>query len=545
MKNIIILIVLLFIAKNLNAQIVNSNNSIVWSPGSNDSRISFTFYSKGIMAGVSEPAELIIHNNSYHILVVKATYIIYDRCGDFKQFTKTEKINSQSASSSSGAFLSGIDYESTCKSVNKLQANLITKIDHVVVTINSIEDLTAKEEQADLQRKKDETEKKKKEDEVKAANERIIVEEKKKTKVSEETEKQTNERASTITDKTSSSNGSTIVKSENDARMEALKREQERQKAEHEANIQRQKQYNEWKNNALEEKKQAETEAVAESLGVLTILGGWIYNDKMGNVNPDFVYDNPLNTDKVKLSASIEFGYSGSYYPLIFASEKTTMINGKYVSTKSLEKRNATIINFDVCLKIGAESENYGGYVFLMPKVGFSPLYDGYQLSPLVYGGRLFAGVKRVKAYGEYLQGNRGFGKTDNDPEESGKGNSDIKFQKLEYGLRFTTMKDDTYRRNHISIGMIMERLSPDGLYSFYSDPITSSLIKNQKSPWINGYAFQWKKDHTFNLYANVYPEYIYGGETSRSAGSPSSEFNNTKTGFFIELGFIRSIDFW
>ena len=264
----------------------------------------------------------------------------------------------------------------------------------------------------------------------------------------------------------------------------------------------------------------------------------------MGRVNPDFVYNKPESKGKLRLNASIEWGYSATYAPLIFASDKTTMINGSYVSTKSLEKVQMFTLNLDVNMKIGAEHDNFGGYAFLAPKAGFSPIFDGYQLSPLVYGGRVFAGAKWVKAYGEYTGGSRVFSKSDNDPEESGKGKSDMNFQKLEYGLRFTTKPDADYRRSHISLGMIMERLIPGGIGA-YSDPETSSLMENQKSPWIQGFAFQWKKDHTFNFYVNYYPEYIFGGDVSYNSGSPSSEFRSTKTGTFVEVGFLRSVDFW
>lgn len=463
-------------------------------------------------------------------------------------------------------YTSGASYFKTCRLTD---GNSFTLFKGIRYTYSSIENITQKkaaeekrkQEAEALKQKKIEEEKKaaeekkKKEEELKMANEKKAAEEKKITeeKLKAEEKKKEEEKKETTADNqktgtTATEKNSTTARNEynaqREAQMQAQQREEEERRKEQEARDQRQQQYNEWKRNANEERRQAEAAGLAASFGVLTIVGGWIYNDKMGEANPDYVYDKPENKGKVRLHASIEYGYSFSYYPLIFASDKTTMINGNYQTTKSLEKRNATTINLDVNLKVGFEHDLFGGYGFLSPKAGFSPIFDGYQLSALVYGGRLFAGLKNIKVYGEYTGGNRGFTKTDNDPEESGKGKTDMKYQKLEYGLRITTNKDATFRRNHISLGTIMERLTPGGVES-YSDPVTTNLISSGSTPWITGYAFQWKRDHTFNFYVNYYPAFIYGGETSFNAGSPSSEFKTTKTGTFFEVGFIRSIDFW
>jgi hypothetical protein len=338
----------------------------------------------------------------------------------------------------------------------------------------------------------------------------------------------------------STSSATSKAEQEYNAREEAKRQEEARLKAEQEARDQRQAEYDTWKQNANEQRRQAEATAAASSVSILFI----IYNDNMGRVNPDFVYNKPANKDKLNLNLSVEWGYSMSYAPLIFASDKTTMINGNYVSTKSLENKQIYTLNLDVNMKIGAEHDYYGGYVFLSPKAGFSPVFDGYQLSLLNYGARVFAGAKSAKLYGEYTGGSRVFSKSDNDPEESGKGKIDMRYEKLEYGVRFTTKPNADYKRSHISLGMIMERLKPGGVGA-YADPTTGSLVSVGNSPWIKGYAFQWKKDHTFNFYINYYPEYIVAGDVSYNSGSPSSSFRSTPTGNFFELGFLRSIDFW
>lgn len=385
--------------------------------------------------------------------------------------------------------------------------------------------------------------------EKKAAEEKKLAEEKKQkeaeTKTEQETEKEAGvESSSTTTSSGNTSTGTSAAQQQYNAKEQARLQEEARLKAEQEAKQQRQQEYDTWKNNANEQRRQAETVAAASSISILFIVGTWIYNDKMGRVNPDFVYNKPENKGKLNFNASIEWGYSMSYAPLIFASERTTMINGNDVSSKSLENKQAFTLNLDVNMKIGAEHDNFGGYVFLAPKAGFSPIFDGYQLSLLNYGGRLFAGAKWAKVYGEYMGGSRVFSKSDNDPEEHGKGKIDMTFQKLEYGVRFTTKHDADYRRSHISLGMIMERLKPGGL-GMYMDPETGSLMEASPSPWIKGYTFQWKKDHNFNFYINYYPAYLVAGDVSYTNGAPSSEFRDTRTGSLFELGFIRSVDFF
>jgi hypothetical protein len=471
-------------------------------------------------------------------------------------------------------YTSGADNFKSCRLADGKSFTLLQGISYTLSNITNVTAQKAADEKKKAEaklaaEKKAGEEKKQREEKIaaekKATEEKKLAEEQKQKEAKAEQEKkqkeaetktagttvrkedgpvESNATSSSTTSSSGTASSTSKAEEEYNAKVEAQKQEQARLKAEQEARDQRQNEYNTWKQNANEERRQAEATAATASVSLLLIVGTWIYNDKMGRVNPDFVYNKPENKGKLRLNASIEWGYSATYAPLIFASDKTTMINGSYISSKSLEKVQLFTLNLDVNLKIGAEHDNYGGYVFLAPKAGFSPIFDGYQLSPLVYGGRVFGGAKWVKAYGEYTGGSRVFSKTDNDPEESGKGKTDMKFQKLEYGVRFTTKEDADYRRSHISLGMIMERLIPGGLGA-YSDPETSSLIDNQKSPWIQGYAFQWKKDHNFNFYVNYYPEYIFGGDISYNNGSPSSEFRNTKTGTFVEVGFIRSVDFW
>ncbi|MEJ8843113.1 hypothetical protein WG954_12050 [Lacibacter sp. H375] len=419
------------------------------------------------------------------------------------------------------------------------------KADEKLATERKAAEEKKKREEKLAAEKKAAEEKKQKDAKAKAEQEKKEKEAQSKTSATttNEGETESGNNATSSTTKGESS-GTSKAEQEYNAREEAKRQEEARLKAEQEARDQRQRDYDNWKQNANEQRRQAEATAATASVSLLFIVGTWIYNDKMGRVNPDFVYNKPENKGKLKLNMSVEWGYSMSYAPVLFASDRSTMINGNTVSSKSLENKQIYTLNLDVNLKIGAEHDNYGGYAFLSPKAGFSPIFDGYQLSLLNYGARLYAGTKGVKAYGEYMAGERVFSKTDNDPEESGKGKLEMNFEKLEYGIRFTTKPNADYKRSHISLGMIMERLVPGGIGT-YIHPETGSMVNVGKSPWIQGYAFQWKKDHTFNFYANYYPAYIVAGDVSYNNGAPSSELKSTPTGSFFELGFIRSIDFW
>ncbi len=458
-------------------------------------------------------------------------------------------------------YTSGADNFKNCRLADGNSFTLLQGISYTVSNVTNVTQQKAAEEKKKADEKlaaeKKAAEEKKQREEKIAADKKAAEEKKQKEAQAKAEEEKKQKEAEAKTDVTatkegeaensntgSTTTGETQAQQQYNAKEAAQQQEEARLKAEQEARDKRQSDYDAWKQNANEQRRQAEATAATASIGVLFILGKWIYNDKMGRVNPDFVYNKPENKGKLNLNMSVEWGYSMSYAPVLFASERTTMIGGNDVSTKSLENKQIYTLNLDVNMKVGAEHDNFGGYAFLAPKVGFSPIFDGYQLSLLNYGARIYAGAKGIKAYGEYMGGERVFSKTDNDPEEHGKGKIEMNFQKLEYGVRFTTKPNADYKRSHISLGMIMERLVPGGLGT-YIHPETGAMVNSGKSPWIQGYAFQWKKDHTFNFYATYYPEYIVAGNVSYTNGAPSSELRSTPTGQFFELGFIRSIDFW
>lgn len=360
------------------------------------------------------------------------------------------------------------------------------------------------------------------------------------------------EKASNSTEKVQSAKSSTVdaenlalSKQQQAQQLEAdRKAQEERRKAAEAVELaQKQKEYDSWKSKKAEEQKMQDAASFAASVGLMTIVGGWIY-DGMGRVDPMFVLK-PEDEKKRKFHMGLDFGYSLATMPILYASDKTTMVGGKTQNTKQITAAHPFTFNIEAFWKVGIDNENYGGYAYLNPKLGFSPIFDGYQFSPLNYGARLYAGAKWAKLYFEYGGGMRQFSHKSHDAEEAGKGNAVISYGKLEYGLRFTTNHDSDYKRSHISIGLISEKISPYDVGGFaILDPEYGFVQFDQKSKAIQGFAFQWRKDHTFNWYINFYPKFVYSGEV-KDAGALSSSFSSKKTNTFFEMGFIRALDFY
>ncbi|MEI8109687.1 MAG: cell envelope integrity protein TolA [Chitinophagia bacterium] len=459
------------------------------------------------------------------------------------------------------------------KNCRQVDGDSYTLLQNISYRVSNITNITLQKSQEEKKRRDEQAAAERKSAEEKRLREERVASEKKQadeTRLAKEKQEAEKKRANTenSSGKNPSENGSATKsssQSENaaiakqrsrDDDMARAKAAQEaeaaRVKAEQEVKDQRQREYDAWKQKADEQRTQSEVAAATGSIGFLTILGTWIYNDKMGKVDPLLVYNKPRSSNKMKLipNMAIEWGYSGTSIPILFQSEITTMVGGNYITTKSLKKNPIFTFNLDVTAKFGVENDNFGGYIFLSPKFGFSPLFDGYQASFLNWGTRLFLGVKNIKLYGEYMEGERNFSKSDNDPEESGSGKLAMAYTRNEYGIRFTTNPDANYKRNHISIGMIRERMKLGGSASYlpsegYIDPSSGNLITYGNSPWINGYTFQWKKDHTFNFYVHYYPEYLIAGNVSYKSPSPGYDLRSSPTADMVEFGFIRSIDFF
>lgn len=65
---------------------------------------------------------------------------------------------------------------------------------------------------------------------------------------------------------------------------------------------------------------------------------------------------------------------------------------------------------------------------------------------------------------------------------------------------------------------------------------------KEVENQIVTGYTFQLKKDQHYNFYVNLFPEYPFTGAIRYGI---DSNFNDGEPGFFIEVGFVRSMDSW
>lgn len=320
--------------------------------------------------------------------------------------------------------------------------------------------------------------------------------------------------------------------------------EEERRKKEQEEKQRKQREYDAWKDKAERENQALAASSAATSSAFLYLLGGMIYGD-MGVVAPEKVYTGN------NLYLGVDFGYSSSFTPMFFNSDYQTMSGGNSYSSQSIKDSYALTVNFDVNVKFGYEQEYVGGYAYYYPQFGFSPIFDTYSLSYKRFGGRAFGGINELKIYYDYTQGDRYMYKFDYlDPEESGDGELSHNYRRNEFGLRIS-YNSDAFIRNHIYLGLIYEYImnykSGAEIYSQVQnidENLSGVLVpRNQHEDQImTGYTFQWKKDQHFNFYVNLFPKYPFTGDLRYGI---ESDFNDGNPGFFIELGYIRSIDSW
>jgi hypothetical protein len=286
-----------------------------------------------------------------------------------------------------------------------------------------------------------------------------------------------------------------------------------------------------------------EAEAAAATFSVFTLVGGIIYED-MDDVNPDFIYKK--YDKKPKFYMGMDLGFSASVLPILFSSDYSTSINGDFVTSQEIVPETVYSLNLDYTIKMGIEHENFGAYAFFAPKIGISPIFDASNFSILNYGGSVSAGIGWVKVFGEYQLGDRLFTKSSNDAEESGQGRSRYNYSRMTYGVKFTTKPNDDFCRSHILLGLINEVATVKENNAILNPNSDSNQLQYDiKSEKIQGYTLQYKKDHIFNLYINIFPNYPYIGETYSNSGSLSSDFSTTKTNLFLEIGFLRSFDLW
>ena len=294
-----------------------------------------------------------------------------------------------------------------------------------------------------------------------------------------------------------------------------------------EENRQRQE-YAQWKNQQNQRNAQIAAATAAGTVSMLAILGKMIYQN-MGMVDFDQVYQN-----KPSLSISTEFGYSFMIQPIYFNSEVYDGVDYKYNTDYDF----TWPVNFDFKFKIGYESEYIGAYGFAGGGLGASIIMHSFNIPTYNYGGQLYAGHPNFKALFEYQGGGRDI--SQNYwllEEESGSAYSSITYSQVRYGAKFTWGQ---FTRNHLSMGIIQEGLSGNDDTRIQRIELPESY--NMEDRFVTGYFLDYKKDHSFNFFLNIYPNYPFTGEIE----SPLR--NNTDTNYddgslYFLVGFHRSLD--
>lgn len=330
-------------------------------------------------------------------------------------------------------------------------------------------------------------------------------------------------------------------RSQDEAKAAAKRTEEARKRAEEEAKKERQANYDAWKKDAQAKREQQEIASATASVGLFFLLGGIIY-DNISDVNPYHVYK---SFDKgVKFYSGTEFGFSGTAMPIIFGSEYSTMIGGEYVTQNELLPSNYYTVNLDLKYKIGVEHNNGSAHAYIASKIGTSPIFDASQISLLNYGANVTLGIKSIKLYGDYVTSSRTFNSSSYDPEEYGSGKTDYKYSRIKYGLKISTNPNKNFVRDHFSFGMMSETMTVADNTAYFH-PENLRLEFGRKSEKIKGYFLEYKKDHNFNFFINVFPNYLYSGEIKSESGGLNSDFVGNNSGLYLEIGFLRVWDFW
>lgn len=336
--------------------------------------------------------------------------------------------------------------------------------------------------------------------------------------------------------------------------------EQKKKKLEEEKKKKKQQEeYDEWKNKAKEQNAEVAAAYAASTMTFAIFIGKIMYAN-LGKINPEVAFI-PLESD---FYLGLEFGLGVTNMPIIWNSDISTMRNGERVSEEELTKRNSFTLDFNLRFKFGYEKPQYGGYVYFEPVFGMSPLFDSFQFSPLRGGGRVFGGLEQIKLFYDFGTGQRRYSKPYDiiDPEEYGSALSIHNFYRHKLGLSFTFNDKESFIRNHLSIGLIIERLSLANFDIFddqyegqendfavqrLNDDRTGFYRTNNdlKDQYITGVYFQYKKDQWFNLFINVFPNYPFHGEAKFGLGDDFRGSSAEKGGAFVEIGFSRALDFW
>ncbi|MFN1835396.1 tetratricopeptide repeat protein [Balneola sp. MJW-20] len=278
--------------------------------------------------------------------------------------------------------------------------------------------------------------------------------------------------------------------------------------------------------------------SAAASAGFLYFIGGMIYGD-IGKIDVDNLF-----LDK-GWYLGLTYGYSTHIQPIFFNVDSDAVSGARIEET---DTRYAWTMNVDLQLNLGYETKMIGGYGYVNPYGGFSPLFDTFTYS-LNYGGRVFAGLENIKGYYDLSQGERYVYKFDYITGDSGTGEIFHKYVRHEYGLMITLPSNKRFIRSHMMIGLVTDQiLNLTDDYDTYSavqnvDELSLELLPSSSfsSQVVTGVTFQFKKDQHFNLYVNLFPEYPFTGVRKYGFSDDAGENDN----ILLEVGFVRALDQW
>ena len=339
-----------------------------------------------------------------------------------------------------------------------------------------------------------------------------------------------NARAKSSSTNTNSSNnqaknsGPTAAEIERQRKAEEYARKQAKLEQE---NKQRQE-YAQWKNQQNQENAQIAAATAVGTVSMLAILGKMIYQN-MGMVNFDEVYQN-----EPSFSLAMEFGYSFLVQPIYFNSAVYDGVDYSYNTDHDF----TWPVNFDFKLKLGYESDNVGVNAYAGTGIGASIIMHSFNLPTYNYGGQIYAGLPNVKGLFEYQGGGRAF--SQNYwllEEESGDAYSSISYSQLRYGAKFTWGQ---FTRSHISLGLIQEGITGNDETQVQRIELPEPYSLEDR--FVTGYFIEYKKDHSYNFFLNVYPNYPFTGEVEHSVRN-LGDSNYADGSLYFLVGFHRSID--
>ncbi|GEM_PF-3289490 len=342
----------------------------------------------------------------------------------------------------------------------------------------------------------------------------------------------TNKRSSTTTQSR---------EAERQRRLERQAQEYQRKQAEQAA---RRKAYEDFARAQNNRNQQIAAAGALAGIGALAIFGKLIYG-KMGYFKPGNAY----KPGEVQFKASFQFGYSQLVQPMWFNSVYTN----SFGTNTGLKYTYAWPTCFGFGMDIGLEHDYVGGEAYGGIRGGSSIFVTNYMWD-INYGLRAYAGLPYLKGFFELGYGERQIWMNDWVTfEQSGEGFSDMLWENVKYGLRISW---GDYVRQHITAGVIyeaagvysgriqiMENLNPAHDPNVgYGNSGRPKIGEVYSSKFLEGYFFEWKKDHSFNFFLQVFPNYPFTGSSHRGGSAEAAEAN-IDGGVFVNVGFVRSVD--